>query len=46
MSRIVTPDTLLRWHWTYFHRVGRLPVDAKLALLIEQMAWGKPGLGL
>jgi putative transposase len=52
MGRLVTPDTLLRWHrrlvrwhWTYPHRVGRPPVDAKLAALIEQMAldncsWG------
>src|ERR1700680_3307484 len=45
MSRLVTPDTLLRWHrrliarcWTYPHRVGRPPVDAELAMLIEQMA--------
>src|SRR5262249_8556652 len=52
MSRLVPPDTLLRWHrrlvrwrWTYTHRGGRPPVDAKLAMLIEQMArenraWG------
>jgi putative transposase len=52
MGRLVTPDTLLRWHrrlvrwqWTYPRRVGRPPVDAKLAALIEQMApdncsWG------
>jgi hypothetical protein len=44
MSRLVTPDTLLRWHqrlvrwrWTYRHRVGRPPVDAKLVALIKQM---------
>ena len=54
MSRLVTPDTLLRWHrrlarwrWTYPHRGGRPPVDAKVAVLIEQMArenqdWGIP----
>ena len=43
--RLVTPDTLLgwhrrlvRWHWTYPHRGGRPPVDAKVAVLIEQMA--------
>ena len=45
MSRLVTPATLLRWHhrlirwrWTYPHRGGRPPVDAKLAVLIERMA--------
>ena len=50
MSRLVTPDTLLRWHrrlirwrWTYPHRSGRPPVDAKLAALIEQMARENPG---
>jgi putative transposase len=52
MSQVVTPDTLLRWHrrlirwhWTYPHRVGRPPVDAKLAVLIEQMARENPGWG-
>jgi hypothetical protein len=45
MSRLVTPETLLCWHrrllrwrWTYPCRGGRPPVDARLALLIEQMA--------
>jgi putative transposase len=45
MSRLVTPDTLLRWHrrlvrwrWTYPRRGGRPSVDAELAVLIEQMA--------
>jgi transposase len=52
MSRLVTPDTLLRWHrrlvrwrWTYPHRGGRPPVDAKLAMLIEQMARENPAWG-
>ena len=45
MSPLVPPQTLLRWHrrlvrwrWTYPHRGGRPPVDAGLAVLIEQMA--------
>ena len=52
MSRLVTPDTLLRWHrglvrwrWTYPPKGGRLPVDAKLAALIGQMARENPGWG-
>jgi putative transposase len=50
--RLVTPDTLLRWHrrlvrwrWTYSHRNGRPPVDARLAELIGQMARENPGWG-
>jgi putative transposase len=46
----VTPDTLLRWHrrlvrsrWTYPRQGGRPPVDARIAVLIEQMAWENPG---
>ena len=52
MSRMVTPDTLLRshrrlvrWRWTYPRRGGRPPVDARLTLLIEQMARENPGWG-
>ena len=50
MNRLVTPDTLLRWHrrlvrwrWTYPRRGGRPPVDAELVVLIEQMARENPG---
>jgi transposase InsO family protein len=49
-GRLVSPDTLLRWHrrlvrwrWTYPPRGGRPPVDAKLVVLIEQMARENPG---
>jgi putative transposase len=52
LGRLVTPDTLLRWHrrlvrwrWTYRHAGGRPPVDARLAVLIEQMARENPGWG-
>jgi hypothetical protein len=45
MSRLVTPDTLLRWHrrlvrwrWTYPHRGGRPPVDPQTVALIGRMA--------
>ena len=51
-SRLVTPDTLLRWHrrlvrcrWTYLYRGSRLPVDALLAVVIEKMARENPGWG-
>jgi putative transposase len=51
-SRLMAPDTLLRWHrrlvrwrWTYPRRGGRPPVDAKLVALIEQMARENPGWG-
>jgi putative transposase len=52
MGRLVTPETLLRWHrrmvrwhWTYPHTGGRPPIDAKLAILIEQMARENPSWG-
>jgi transposase InsO family protein len=52
MNRLVTPETLLRWHrrlirwrWTYPHRGGRPPVDPQIAVLIEQMARENPGGG-
>src|SRR5215469_12806026 len=52
MSRLVPPDTLLGWHrrlirwrWTYPHRAGRPPADARLAGLIEPMARDNPGWG-
>jgi putative transposase len=52
MRRLISPGTLLRWHqrlvrwrWTYPRRGGRPPIDAKLAILIEQMARENPGWG-
>jgi len=45
----VTRGTLLRWHrrlirwrWTFPHTSGRSPIDAKLVVLIEQMARENP----
>jgi putative transposase len=45
MHRLVTPGTVLRWHrrlvtrkWAYPTRMGRPPVSAELATLIERLA--------
>ncbi|MCA1821217.1 MAG: IS3 family transposase, partial [Pseudonocardia sp.] len=52
--RLVTPDTILRWHrrlvaktWTYPHRVGCPPLEDTVASLIDRIArenqnWGYP----
>ena len=52
MRRLVTPGTVLRWHrclvarkWAYPNRIGRPPVSAEIAALIERLAtenasWG------
>src|SRR6266705_3281819 len=52
MHRLVTPGTLLRWHrrlvtrkWTYPHRMGRSPVGAEIAALIELLATENHGWG-
>jgi putative transposase len=51
--RLVTPNTILRWHhrfvrrrWTYPHRrPGRPPIDATIARLVVRMAAENPGWG-
>jgi putative transposase len=52
MNRLVTPDTLLRWHrqlvrwrWAYPSKGGRPSIDAQVATLIEQLARDNPGWG-
>jgi transposase len=50
--RLVTHGTVLRWHrrliarkWTYPHRLGRPPVGAEVAALIERLATENQGWG-
>src|SRR5690349_13684081 len=52
INRLVTAETLLRWHrrmirwrWTYPRRGGRPQVDPQTVALIGQMALENPGWG-
>jgi hypothetical protein len=52
MHRLVTPGTILRWHrrlvtreWTYPKRMGRPPVSAEIAGVIERLATDNNGWG-
>jgi putative transposase len=52
LHRLVTPNTILRWHWrlvrrqwTYPHRTGRPPIEDSLVALVMRMAQENPRWG-